>query len=177
MNQRIVRLTPNRELMRTSSTGRVAAAASGFAHAPATAPPQAASLRQDVPLAFHIADRVNVIKVPADTSHEFRPENETDTMVLDGHAFGVAEAVEWTHRANEYARENHLRAPLITVIADENELTEHEYRLVTKRLADLGGLFFEYPEGVTTFDDAFTVYAKGVAGSYLRCVVGRRRSA
>jgi hypothetical protein len=98
-------------------------------------------------------------------------------MVLDGHAFGIAEAVEWVRRANEYAREQQLRAPLITIIADENDLTEYEYRLVTKRLADLGGIFFEFPEGISTFKEAFTSYVEGVAMTYQRCAVDRHRRA
>lgn len=174
--RKLVRSLDSGEQMESMASRRITSAATSRAYAPASPAPQRDSRATKSPLTFSIAEKVNVMEVPVGTNSEWRPSSDTDTMVLDGHAFGVAEAVEWVRRANEHARKQHLRAPLITIIADENRLTEYEYRLVTKRLADLGGVFFEYPERVSTFEEAFIAYAKGVAQTYKQCSNHRRRA-
>jgi hypothetical protein len=121
-----------------------------------------------------VTDDIDVVEVRPGTDHKIVPTHKADFMCIDAHAFGVSDALEWTKKANSFARSQKRRPPLIALLANDNQLSQKDYRLATREFPRAGGFFYEYPDGCKSFGDALKAFAKGLARNYRGAIINKK---
>ena len=109
---------------------------------------------------------VELIQVSRSTPHCFRAHSNADILCIDLHEFGIEQAIKWISDEQTAAVERYSGPAIIAVLANPDYLSVEELSEISKRLEPAGAIFRAWPDGCSSFDQAFDAFGKSVAGNY-----------
>lgn len=88
-------------------------------------------------------------------------------LVIENSKFSLPEAIEWialTKKFNQVAEGRHL--PTITVLADVEQLSRDDLRIVSSELLPLGAILIRWPQDCASSEQAFRVLCRQLKANY-----------